>query len=461
MPVSALATILIGSFLPAADAHVVNVALPTIDDTLHASPAQLQLVVAGYVAAFACLLVTGGRLGDNHGRRRVFVWGMGAFAVTSLVCGFAPNIETLIAGRVAQGVTAAMMVPQVLATVQATMTGEERQRALGVFGAMIGSATIVGQMLGGLVVSADIAGLTWRPIFLINVPVCVLGIISALRVVPETRAKAVTPVDRPGTGLLTATLVLALVPLTVGRDTGWPLWAWACVVLSVVTGCAFAVIERRRERDGAFPLLAPSLLRIRGVGSGLLTSVLFFVGVGGFLFITAVSLQSGLHFGPVESALVIAPYAAGYLTVSLVVRRFVARFGRQVIVVGAVLLALAYLAVALASFLDYPGLSHLSLVPIMFCVGGCQGLVMIPMYGTVLASVPPDQAGVVSGMLATTQQVGLALGVATLGTLFYAAAGTSPDVAGWGVATVVAFVAIAALALVAALAGRRLPDQQP
>jgi MFS family permease len=326
---------------------------------------------------------------------------------------------------------------------------------------MVGGATIAGQLLGGLVVSADIAGLQWRPIFLINVPVCVVGVLGALRYVPENRADRPLPVDVPGTVLLTAMVVLFLLPVTLGRDTGWPPWTVVSLVLALLTAAALVAVERRADRRGQAPLVAPSLLRLPAVAWGLLTSVLFFVGVGGFLFIIAVSLQSGRDFSPLASALVIAPYAAGYLVVSLTVRRLVQRRGaRLVVVLGAVALAVVYGSTAALFALAYGSVSTLSLLPFMVLVGAGQGLVMIPMYGAVMAGVPADGIGLASGMLTTTQQVGLAAGVAGLGAVFFSGVGVRPDVADWGRGTVIAFVGMAALALVAAATARRLPSAE-
>ena len=221
-----LFTVLLGAALPLIDFFIVNVALPTMDRDLHAGPAVLELVVAGYGVAYAVLLVLGGRLGDTFGRRRLFLAGMAAFGLTSLACGLAPGAWSLVAARVAQGAAAALMLPQVLATIHSSTSGSRRARALSMYGATAGLSMVAGQILGGVLVAADIAGTGWRAVFLVNVPVAVIGLVLAVRTVPETRSERPAPVDVPGTVLLALSLITLMVPLTEGRAAGWPLWTW-------------------------------------------------------------------------------------------------------------------------------------------------------------------------------------------------------------------------------------------
>src|SRR5271165_3309706 len=256
-----LTVILVGVLLPMIDFFIVNVALPTIDTDLRASQPLLELVVSGYATAYALLLVLGGRLGDSLGRKRLFLLGMAAFTVTSLACGLAPTATFLVIGRVAQGASAAMMVPQVLATIQAATTGERRTRALARYGATGGLAAVLGQVLGGLLVSANIDGLGWRPIFLVNVPIGVAGLLLARRYVPDTRHGAPAPIDGPGTALLGLTVLALLIPLTEGRSLRWPAWTIALLVVAPLAAVAFARLERRAERAGRTPLVPPSLLQ--------------------------------------------------------------------------------------------------------------------------------------------------------------------------------------------------------
>ncbi|MFJ6212131.1 MFS transporter [Streptomyces sp. NPDC092296] len=413
-----LVTVLLGAFLPMLDFFIVNVALPTIDRDLSAGPAVLEMVVAGYGLAYAVLLVLGGRLGDMFGRRRLFAAGAAGFAVTSLACGLAPTAGLLVAARVAQGATAALMLPQVLATIQATTSGGRRARALSGYGAVGGLAVVIGQVLGGVLVSADLFGSGWRSIFLVNVPVALVAALLALRSVPESRAPHPAPVDLPGTALLAVSLLTLLVPLMEGRAVGWPLWTWLLLVAFPFAAWAFVRVERRTERAGRVPLVPPSLLAVPGMRRGLVLALPFFVGFGGFMFVVAVALQQGLRFGPETAGLALVPMAVGFFITSLSGPRLVGRYGSRTITAGALLQAAGLVVLALTFRHGWPDLGPLDLLPGTALAGAGQGLVMTPLFRVVLAEVPVERAGVGSGVLVTTQQSGLALGVATLGTLF-------------------------------------------
>jgi len=450
---------LVGTFLFATDAFIVNVALPTIGRTLHAPPALLELTVAGYVAAYACCLVAGGRLGDAFGRRRMFMIGMTGFVIASAGCGLAPTAELLVGARLIQGVTAAAMVPQVLATVQALFHGPDRQRALGVFGAVIGSATVAGQVLGGAIVSADIAGLAWRPAFLINVPIGLVGLAFAARLIPETRAGRALRLDLPGAALLAMSVLLVLLPMSLGRDLGWPPWTWAALALAPFAWALFVYVQARMERAERGPLLPPSLLALPGMRRGLIAALAFFLQVGGFMITTAVTLQSGLGLAPLAAGLMLIPYALGFLSGSLAAQRLAARIGRWIVTGGGALLAVGLLAFAAEAYTGYAGLSETRLLVPLVLIGVGQASVMIPLFGVVLTGIPGDLAGVASGVLTTTQQTGIALGTAVLGTLFFGVADPSLHHPDWGPATVVVLCAEALLAAITAVLGRFLPTE--
>ncbi|MFE2228782.1 MFS transporter [Streptomyces kronopolitis] len=413
-----LLTVLLGAALPLIDFFIVNVALPTIDADLRAGPAMLEMVVAGYGVAYAMLLVLGGRLGDMVGRRRLFLWGLAAFGVTSLACGLAPDAWTLVAARIAQGAASALLLPQVLATIQATTTGKRRARALSLYGGTAGVSSAVGQVLGGLLVSVDLAGTGWRAVFLVNVPIAAAAWLLAARTVPETRSPHPTRVDAPGTALLAATLITLLLPLTEGRAAGWPLWSWLLLAVFPVAATAFVCVERRAERAGRTPLVPPSLLRIPSVSSGLTMIVPFTLGFGGFMFVIAVALQNGLHYGPFTAGLSLAPLCLTFFVASLAGPRLVLRFGRRVVLAGSMIQGTGLILLALTVYAGWPGISVAALAPSMAVLGFGQGMVLPVLLRIVLSELPAAQAGVGGGVMVTTQQSGMALGVATLGTLF-------------------------------------------
>ncbi|MFI1047456.1 MFS transporter [Streptomyces griseoruber] len=413
-----LFTVLLGAALPLIDFFIVNVALPTLGRDLAASESVLELVVAGYGVAYAVLLVLGGRLGDLFGRRRLFLGGMAAFGLTSLACGLAPDAWSLVVARVAQGASAAAMVPQVLATIQSSTEGPRRARAMSLYGATAGLSMVAGQILGGVLVAADLAGTGWRSVFLVNVPVVVVGLVLAVRTVPETRSPHPEPVDGPGTVLLAAALLALLAPLTEGRAAGWPLWTWLSLAAFPLVAAAFYVVERRADRLGRTPLVPPSLFALTTLRRGLTIMAPLAVGFSGFMFVVAVALQSGAGLGPVPAGLALAPMAVAFFGASLAGPRLVARFGSRVVTAGAVLQGVGVLLILLTVRADWPDVGFLELLPGTAVAGAGQAFQLPVVMRLVMSEVPPARAGVGSGMMVTTQQASLALGVATLGTLF-------------------------------------------
>ncbi|MGJ5751284.1 MFS transporter [Streptomyces puniciscabiei] len=413
-----LFTVLLAAALPLVDFFIVNVALPTIGTDLAAGEAVLELVVAGYGVAYAVLLVLGGRLGDLFGRRRLFLGGMAAFGLTSLACGLAPDAWSLVAARVAQGASAAAMLPQVLATIQATTRGARRAKAMSLYGATAGLSMVAGQILGGVLVAADVAGTGWRAVFLVNVPVVVLGLLLAVRVVPETRSQHPEPVDGPGTVLLAVSLLTLLAPLTEGRAAGWPLWTWLSLAAFPFAAGAFWTVERRADRAGRTPLVPPSLLALASLRRGLILILPFSIGFSGFMFVIALALQQGAGLGPVAAGLALAPMAVVFLFTSLAGPRLTARHGTRMVTAGSVVQGVGVLLIVLAAWRDWPHLDFGSLLPGAAVAGAGQALQLPNVFRIVMSEVPPARAGVGSGVMVTTQQSALALGVATLGTLF-------------------------------------------
>ena len=446
-----LFVLLVAASLPFIDFYIVNVALPTIDSTLHASAPALELVVAGYGTAYALLLIVGGRLGDAYGRRRVFTLGLIGFTVTSLICGLAPGIWALVGARVAQGIAGALIIPQVLATFHATLDGPRQAKAIGSYGATIGVSTVAGQLIGGILVTADIAGATWRPVFLVNVPIGLIVIIAAPYLIPETRSPRHASVDLLGTGLFGLTIISLLVPLTEGQSLGWPLWTWLVLAVSPLAAVATYRAERSSERRGGSPLLPPSLLGLPSMRRGLGLGLPFFLELGGFLFVISLTVQTGLHQDAIVSGLVVAPLGVLYLAGSVLTPRLIARYGRSVMTAGGVLAALGLASLVVNVTTTWPHVNLFAFVPGMAAVGLGNSLIAVPLNRLLLADVPPERAGIGGGVTVTLQQTGYALGVATLGTLFIS---TEPHhIAGgfgWAVgisAAVAVFIAIGSFAL--------------
>ncbi|MDH6215548.1 MFS transporter [Streptomyces pseudovenezuelae] len=413
-----LFTVLLAAALPLIDFFIVNVALPSIGHDLAASESVLELVVAGYGLAYAVLLVLGGRLGDLFGRRRLFLGGMAAFGLTSLACGLAPTAWTLVAARVAQGAASAAMLPQVLATIQSATAGPRRAKAMGLYGATAGLSMVAGQILGGVLVAADIAGTGWRSVFLVNVPVVVVGLILAARAVPETRAQRPEPVDGPGTVLLAATLLALLAPLTEGRSAGWPLWTWLSLAAFPFLAWTFYAVERRADRRGRTPLVPPSLFELTSLRRGLVLIVPFACGFSGFMFVIAMALQRGAGLGPVRAGLALVPLAVTFFFASIAGPRLVGRYGTRVVTAGSLLQGIGLVLMILAARHSWPHLDFVTLLPGGAVAGIGQALQLPVIFRIVMSEVPSARAGVGSGVMLTTQQSSLALGVATLGTLF-------------------------------------------
>lgn len=413
-----LFAILFTATLSSLDAFIVNVALPTIGADLETGPAALELVVAGYATGYGSLMVLGGRLGDAFGRRRLMILGVIGFGAASLLCGLAPTGGALVAARIVQGATAALMLPQAMATIQAATAGPQRARAMGLFGAVVGLAMAFGQILGGLMVGADIAGTGWRSVFLLNVPAVAVAAVLLARNVPETRSPKAAPLDPVGAVLLGAAMVLLLVPLTEGRAAGWPAWAWICLGAFPIAAAAFLVAQRRKERRGGVPLLPPSLLALPGIRDGMPVMMLSMAGFGGFLFAAAVALQQGLDYGPVAAGCALVPYALAFFAGSAFGPRLAPRLGGRAVTVGIAVQFAGLAALTWTVAAAWSPTVAFAMAPALVVVGLGQGLHLPVLFRVVLADVPPERAGVASGVMGTSQQIALASGLALLGALF-------------------------------------------
>ncbi|WP_017586118.1 MFS transporter [Nocardiopsis ganjiahuensis] len=429
-----LAVILVADFMELLDATIVSVAAPAIAADLGASEAALQWMVAGYTLSAGAGLITGGRLGDQYGRRRVFLLGLAGFTAASAGCGLAPDAGTLVGMRIAQGLAGGLMIPQVFGVIRASFEPGARARALGAYGAVLGLASVAGPLLGGLLVEADVLGLGWRSVFWVNVPVAVAGLALGVRFMPESRVPGADRLDLPGAALVAATVTLLLLPLVQGRDWGWPWWAFALLALSAPTAALFLRWESRLRARGGQPLLDPALLRTKAFASGLAASLLFFGALGSYFLLLSLHLQLGTGRTPLETGLVILPYAIGSVITSGAGVRLAHRAGRALIVSGALVLAASQLLLLLV-VRAFPDPSYWALAAPLLVGGLGLGLTAPSLINVVLAGVPARDAGAAGGVLTTVTQVGNALGVAALGAVFFArlehalAAGTAEPAA--------------------------------
>jgi MFS family permease len=416
-------------------------------------PAALELVVAAYGTAYALVLVTGGRLGDDVGRRRVFTIGVAAFTLTSLAAGLAPTVPALLIARLLQGASAALMTPQTLATFRSALDGRAQHRAVGLYAAAGGLAGITGQLIGGTLINADIAGSGWRLIFLINVPVGVAALCVLHRTVPQTRAPRAVGVDLHGTVLLALTLAALLVPLTEGPALGWPWWTWVTLAAAPVLAAAFLFASRRIEREGRTPLLPPSILAVRSMCRGLPVLIGFFAVFGVFMFAYAIAVQDGMQRTALATGLAIMPVGIAYLAMSFAVPWLLRLFDRNVLTIGLATEAVGLAVLLLAVVGSWPAVWLPVAVVGLVLVGIGQALGVGSLFRLVLSEVPRHAAGVGSGVLVTAQQVAMAIGVAGLGGLFSALASSGSML----VAVVVILAVQAALSVALVAASRLVP----
>ena len=418
---AALAVVLTGTFMVVLDFFIVNVAMPAMQSDLHAGTGAIEWVVAGYGLTFATFLITAGRLGDQLGRRRMFSLGLALFTLASAACGLAPSPAVLVVARLVQGLAAALLSPQVLSIIGVVYSGPDRVRAISIYGIVLGLAAVGGQLIGGVLVQADIAGLGWRSCFLINVPIGLVALAIAARAVPESRAEGANRLDLVGTALITLGLVDIVLPLVEGRQHDWPAWTWLCLGAAPITLGLFAVHQRRLSRRGGAPLLEPALFRERAFSAGLVTQLVFFSSMASYFLVLALYLQQGRGLDALQAGLVFTILAAAYLVASAYAPGLTPRLGRRLPAIGGLVLAAGHGLLALSVADIGVGGSVALLVPGMLLEGAGMGLVITPLTSTVLGSLEAHNAGAAAGALSTMQQVGNALGVAVTGVIFFGA----------------------------------------
>jgi EmrB/QacA subfamily drug resistance transporter len=416
----AMAALLVAGFMNLIDVTIVNVAIPSLQDAFGATDSQIEWVVAIYILTFALLLLPMGRLGDRVGRRRMFIAGVCVFTFGSALCGLAPSIYTLVAARVVQGIGGAMMTPQTLAIVPSLFAPKERGLAFALFGLSAGLASVTGPVLGGFLIGADIQGLDWRPIFLVNVPVGIIAVIGALKFVPNLPGNKGLEVDFVGIGLAAITTLLVMFPLIEGRQVGWPLWIFAMMASALPMLWVFVWWQRRRAEMGRAQLLPVALFRNRNfmVGTGIV--MLLFAGIPGFFLVLAILLQVGNGFTPLQSGLTTIPFSIGVLTASIAAGRLGNRFLRPRISMGGALLAGCMILLPFVTPQEAGEISRNAFMIPLFMGGLGLGTAISPLFNTVLGQVKDADTGSASGALQSFQQLGGALGIAVMGQLFFA-----------------------------------------
>lgn len=416
----AFAVVLVAGFVDLVDSTIVNVTVPSIQGDLHASYDQIEWIIAAYVLSFAALLILSGRLGDIYGRKRLFMIGMAGFTIASLCCGLSVNPGMLIAARFAQGAAAGLMVTQILAILRVTFPKDERGKAVAIFGAVTGSSAVFGLALGGVLVQWDLFGLQWRPIFLVNVPVGIAALIAGWFVIRDSRAPRRPKLDVIGMLLALAAVTLLVYPLTEGRQMGWPAWTFAMLAGSVVLLGVFIVFERRRIATVGSALVEFSVFQSRSFSVGMGMWWLFWIASGGFFFAWTLFLQQGLGWTPLHAGLTAATFAVGVgIGAGNAPDKLVPKFGRNVLVAGGLINAAGLLTFAWMVW-HYPsGVSSWQIIPVHILSGIGFGLVVAPTLDLLLGQVAGHEAGTASGLLNTVQQLGLALGVALVGVVFF------------------------------------------
>ncbi|MCG6493575.1 MFS transporter [Kitasatospora sp. A2-31] len=449
-----LALVLCGQFMAILDVSIVNVAVPTIRTDLNASGAALQLVIAGYTIAYAVLLITGARLGARYGYSRLFRVGLAGFTAASLACGLAPATGWLIAFRLLQGAGSALMVPQVMSLLQRTFTGAARTRALGLYSAVLAGGMAIGQVLGGVLVSADLFGTGWRPVFLVNVPIGLALLAAGARLLPNLPGDRNRGFDVPGLVVLGAALGLLVVPLVLGHELGWPAWGWAMLAASAALFALFVEVERRIARRGGQPLISGRVLRAPSLRPAALALFMIMAAFAGFLFAFALHQQAGLGHGALRAGLCSAPVALGFGLSSLHWHRLPARLHGVLPVIAAALLAPGYLllGVLLRDGADI-GAQALTVTAVLGLIAGCA---YSPLFARALAKVDPADAADASGVMVTVVQLGQVVGVAVLGSVFLGGVDLPAPAGESGHALLVTTAAIAAAVAVAAVAAGRI-----
>lgn len=447
-----LAVVLAADVLDLLDATITTIAAPTVAADLGGGPALVQWLGAAYALAMGVLLVVGGRLGDRFGRRRMFLVGAIGFTLASVACGLAVGPASIVVARLVQGAFGALLIPQGFGILGAVFPREQIGKAFAAFGPTLGLSAVGGPILAAFLLQADLFGLGWRAMFLINIMVGGATVLVALRVLPRDTGDRDTVVDGLGAGLLGLAMLGMLHGLIQGSASGWPASDVAVLVAGVVAFGLFCV----RQRRATSPLIEPSLLRNRGFTAGLVLGLVFFAAVSGLLYVVSLYLQTGLGFTPVDAALGMAPLAGGIVVASIAGMSLLARLGRNLVTVGltVTLAGTGWLAAVVATTAA-PAMA--AVLGPLFLVGMGMGACFTSIYDVAIGDIAPAEAGSASGSLTAVQQLSNAIGAAAVTTVYFHGVATG----GQQAATITCLVIVAAVTLLGFWLVRRLPRRAP
>ncbi|MEN1968746.1 MFS transporter [Lentibacillus sp. N15] len=415
--VGLLAALLGGIFLGNVDTAIVNIATPSIHSSLHATSAELILINSGYALTYAALLITSARLGSIHGYRRMFLYGLSFFTLASMFCGIAPNAIVLVIARLIQGVGAALMISQVLTGIQLNFEGKARTHALSAYTIVLAGSAAMGQVLGGVLISANLFNMGWRPIFLINVPLGILFLGMAARFLPENAEHKSQRLDLKGVVVLTLALLLLVVPLTFGQNEGWPMWVWNCLVGSALAFALFIVMEHRFKAKGGYPVINLRLFTQPSISLGLFSQFVISSVYYAILFVLALYLQQGLGKSPTYSGLALVPWVAAFGIGGPVIGKLSARNKRLMIPIASFVFAISFAGICVSVL---AGAVSGTLLIILLGLGGLSfGIEFTGMVDHLTSEVDKRDASDMSGLLNTTMRLASVFGVAIFGTVYF------------------------------------------
>jgi EmrB/QacA subfamily drug resistance transporter len=410
-----LAVVLLADVLDLMDSTITNIAAPAIVRDLGGGESLIKWLGASYALAMGVLLVVGGRLGDRFGKRRMFLIGIAGFTLASLGCGLAAGPAMLIAGRLLQGGFGALLIPQGIGILISTFSREQQPRAFTAFGPVLGASAVLGPIAAGFLISADIAGLTWRPIFLINIVLGTAGFLAAFRILPRDEPASAVPIDGLGSGLLGASMFALIYGLIDGSTDGWTALPVLCLAGGVVLLAGFGV----RQRMAADPLILPSLLANRGFTAGLLLGLAFFAALNGLAYVISLFFQTALGLSPRAAAIALCPMMIGIIIAAFVCRPLVGRLGRVLVITG-LGITLAGAAGLWATVLAQgTAVSVWALAPSILVLGAGMGACISSIYEVAIGDVAPAEAGSASGALSAVQQLAAAIGSAVVTTVYF------------------------------------------